>query len=374
MTQPRVLVVDDTPENIRLLEAVLGPRGYTVDSASSGAEALERLAAEPPDLVLLDIVMPELDGYEVCRRIRASSQTAVLPVVMITASGDAEKVRALEAGADDFVMKPFDKAELLARVRSLLRIKQYHDTIQQQAAELADWNRDLERRVAEQVTQLDRLGRLKRFLSPQLAELVVTSGDESFLESHRRDVAVVFCDLRGFTAFAATAEPEETISVLHEYHTALGELITRFEGTLVAFIGDGVMVMFNDPIPCPDAPLRSVRMAVAMRSSIAELAERWRRRGHDLGFSVGLAQGYATLGQIGFADRVDYTAVGTVTNLAQRLCAAATDEQVLVSPRVHAAVEEFVVSAPVNDLDLKGFSGPVTAHNILGLNEAATTV
>jgi adenylate cyclase len=374
MTQPRVLVVDDTPENIRLLEAVLGPRGYTVDSASSGAEALERLAAEPPDLVLLDIVMPELDGYEVCRRIRASSQTAVLPVVMITASGDAEKVRALEAGADDFVMKPFDKAELLARVRSLLRIKQYHDTIQQQAAELADWNRDLERRVAEQVTQLDRLGRLKRFLSPQLAELVVTSGDESFLESHRRDVAVVFCDLRGFTAFAATAEPEETISVLHEYHTALGELITRFEGTLVAFIGDGVMVMFNDPIPCPDAPLRSVRMAVAMRSSIAELAEGWRRKGHDLGFSVGLAQGYATLGQIGFADRVDYTAVGTVTNLAQRLCAAATDEQVLVSPRVHAAVEEFVVSTPVNDLELKGFSGPVTAHNILGLNEAATTL
>jgi adenylate cyclase len=374
MAQPRVLVVDDTPENIRLLEAVLGPRGYTVDSASSGAEALERLAAEPPDLVLLDIVMPELDGYEVCRRIRASSQTAVLPVVMITASGDAEKVRALEAGADDFVMKPFDKAELLARVRSLLRIKQYHDTIQQQAAELAGWNRDLERRVAEQVTQLDRLGRLKRFLSPQLAELVVTSGDESFLESHRRDVAVVFCDLRGFTAFAATAEPEETISVLHEYHTGLGELITRFEGTLVAFIGDGVMVMFNDPIPCPDAPLRSVRMAVAMRSSIAELAEGWRRKGHDLGFSVGLAQGYATLGQIGFADRVDYTAVGTVTNLAQRLCAAATDEQVLVSPRVHAAVEEFVVSTPVNDLELKGFSGPVTAHNILGLNEAATTL
>ena len=373
MTQPRVLVVDDTPENIRLLEAVLGPRGYTVDSASSGAEALERLAAEPPDLVLLDIVMPELDGYEVCRRIRASSQTALLPVVMITASGDAEKVRALEAGADDFVMKPFDKAELLARVRSLLRIKQYHDTIQQQAAELADWNRDLERRVAEQVTQLDRLGRLKRFLSPQLAELVVTSGDESFLESHRRDVAVVFCDLRGFTAFAATAEPEETISVLHEYHTALGELVTRFEGTLVAFMGDGVMVMFNDPIPCPDAPLRSVRMAVEMRSSIAELAEGWRRRGHDLGFSVGLAQGYATLGQIGFADRVDYTAVGTVTNLAQRLCAAAADEQVLVSPRVHAAVEEFVVSTPVNDLELKGFSGPVTAHNILGLNEAATT-
>jgi DNA-binding response OmpR family regulator len=159
VTQPRVVVVDDTPENIRLLEAVLGPRGYTVDGATSGAEALEMLAAAPPDLVLLDIVMPGLDGYEVCRRIRATTELELLPVVMITASSGEEKVRALEAGADDFVMKPFDQAELLARVGSLVRIKQYHDTIQQQAAELADWNRDLQQRVAEQVTQLDRLGR-----------------------------------------------------------------------------------------------------------------------------------------------------------------------------------------------------------------------
>jgi adenylate cyclase len=374
VTQPRVLVVDDTPENIRLLEAVLGPRGYTVDSASSGAEALETLAEAPPDLVLLDIVMPGLDGYEVCRRIRATPELELLPVVMITASSGEEKVRALEAGADDFVMKPFDQAELLARVRSLVRIKQYHDTIQQQAAELADWNRDLERRVAEQVTQLDRLGRLKRFLSPQLAELVITSGDESFLESHRREVTVAFCDLRGFTAFAGTVEPEETMRVLHDYHAALGELVVRFEGTLVAFTGDGVMVLFNDPTPCPDAPLRSVRMGVAMRSRISELAEWWRRSGHDLGFSVGLAQGYATLGQIGFAGRVEYTAIGTVCNLAQRLCGAAADGQILVSSRVHAAVEEFVVSTPVNDLELKGFSRPLTAHNIVGLDEARVTI
>jgi len=370
VTQPRILVVDDTAANIRLLEAVLGPHGYTIDRATSGAEALELLRASTPDLVLLDIVMPGLDGYEVCRRIRATSELELLPVVMITASSGQEKVRALEAGADDFVAKPFDQAELLARVRSLVRIKQYHDTIQHQAAELADWNRDLERRVAEQVTQLERLARLKRFLSPQLAELVVTSGDESFLESHRREVTVAFCDLRGFTAFAATVEPEETMSVLHEYHGALGELVARFEGTLVALMGDGVMVLFNDPIPCPDGPLRSVRMAVAMRSRIAELAESWRRSGHDLGFSVGLAQGYATLGQVGMAGRVEYTAIGTVTNLAQRLCAVAADNQILVNQRVHAAVDELVVSTPVNDLELKGFSRPLTAHNIVSLDEA----
>jgi adenylate cyclase len=374
MSEPRILVVDDTPENIRLLEAVLEPRGYAVERASSGAEALERLAADPPpDLVLLDIVMPGLDGYEVCRRIRGTSELELLPVVMITASRGEERIRALEAGADDFVVKPFDQAELLARVRSLVRIKQYHDTIKRQAAELAEWNRDLERRVSEQVTQLDRLGRLKRFLSPQLADLVVSSGDESFLDSHRNEVTVIFCDLRGFTAFAGAAEPEETMSVLHEYHEALGELVFRFEGTLVAFTGDGVMVLFNDPLPCPDAPLRSVRMGVAMRSRIGELADRWRRSGHDLGFAVGLAQGYATLGQVGFAGRVEYAAIGTVTNLASRLCAAAADGQILVSPRVHAAVEEFVVSTPVIDLELKGFSRPLTAHNIVGLNEARVT-
>ena len=190
---PRILVVDDTPENIRLLDAVLSPRGYTVEAVGSGEQAVEKLAEESlPDLVLLDIVMPGIDGYEVCRRIRAAPATALLPVVMITASSGEEKVKALEAGADDFVLKPFDQAELLARVRSLIRIKQYHDTIRQQATELAEWNRELAQRVEEQVTQLDRMGRLKRFLSPQIADLIVSSGDESFLESHRCEITVIF--------------------------------------------------------------------------------------------------------------------------------------------------------------------------------------
>jgi adenylate cyclase len=368
--EPLVLAVDDLPANVRLLDAVLSPRGFRVLGAGSGPEALALVAERRPDLILLDIVMPEMDGYEVCRRLRQDPATAFLPVVMITASGDQERLLAIEAGADDFVAKPFDQAELLARVRSLLRIKRYHDTIEGQAAELAEWNRTLERRVQEQVEQLERMGRLRRFLSPQLADLVVSSGDESFLDSHRRDITVVFCDLRAFTAFAETAEPEEVMGVLDDYYQALGDLVTRFEGTLERFTGDGLMVFFNDPLPCEDAPLRAVRMAVAMRNRIEGLAKGWARHGYDLALGVGLAQGYATLGRIGFEGRSDYTAIGSVTNLAARLCAEARPWQILLSPRVHAAVEEFVTSEPVGELTLRGFSRPVPTFNVVGLDAA----
>jgi len=368
--EPLVLAVDDLPANVRLLDAVLSPRGYRVLGAGSGPEALALVAEHRPDLVLLDIVMPEMDGYEVCRRLRQDPATAFLPVVMITASGDQERLLAIEAGADDFVAKPFDQAELLARVRSLLRIKRYHDTIEGQAAELAEWNRTLEQRVSDQVGQLERMGRLRRFLSPQLADLVVSSGDESFLDSHRRDITVVFCDLRAFTAFAETAEPEEVMGVLDDYYQALGDLVTRFEGTLERFTGDGLMVFFNDPLPCEDAPLRAVRMAVAMRNRVEGLAKDWTRHGYDLALGVGVAQGYATLGRVGFEGRSDYTAIGNCTNLAARLCAEARPWQILLSPRVHAAVEEFVTSEPVGELTLRGFSRPVATFNVVGLDAA----
>jgi adenylate cyclase len=370
---PKILAVDDTPHNIKLLEAVLEPRGYAVMSATSGAEALQKVATEPPDLVLLDIVMPGMDGFEVCRRLRDDPSSGYLPIIMITASGAQEKLKALEAGADDFILKPFDKAELLARVQSLLRIKEYHDTVQAQASELAEWNRTLEARVQQQVDELERVGRLRRYLSPQLADLILSSGDESILESHRRQITVVFCDLRGFTAFAETSEPEEVMGVLREYHAALGELIHRFEGTLERFAGDGLMVFFNDPIPCPNPAERAVRMAVAMRERVAELTDRWRKLEYDLDFGVGIAQGYATLGTIGFEGRYDYGAIGTVTNLAARLCGEASGGQILVSQRVCTAVDGLAEVEPVGELSLKGFTRPVAAHNVVRLKEVPSS-
>jgi adenylate cyclase len=372
-SDPLILVVDDLAPNVRLLEAVLSPKGFRVATASSGAEALDVLSKERPDLVLLDVVMPGMDGYEVCRRIRGDPGTAFLPVIMITASGEEEKIRAIESGADDFVNKPFDQAELLARVRSLVRVKRYHDTIENQAAELARWNHELEQRVQDQIEQLERMNRLRRFLPAQLADLIVSSGDESFLNGHRREITVVCCDLRGFIAFAETAEPEDVWEILGEYHAALGDLVARFEGTLERFSGDGMVVFFNDPIPCDDAPLRSIRMALAMRQRVQELADGWQRRGYELAFGVSIAQGYATLGRIGYAGRFDYAAVGSVTNLAERLCAEATPWQILVTQRVNAAAEELVVSRLVGELSLRGFSRPVRAFEVSGLDSARVT-
>jgi len=370
---PLVLVVDDLPQNVRLLEAVLSPKGFRVATASSGEEALDVLSQEHPDLVLLDILMPGMDGYEVCRRIRQDPGTAFLPVIMITASGEEQKLRAIESGADDFVNKPFDQAELLARVRSLVRVKRYHDTIEHQAAELERWNRELEQRVQDQVEQLERVGRLRRFLPVQLADLIVSSGDDSFLNGHRRDITVVCCNLRGFTSFAETAEPEDVWDILGEYHEALGDLIARFEGTLERFASDGLVIFFNDPIPCDDAPLRSIRMALAMRQQVQELADGWQRRGHELAFAVGIAQGYATLGRIGYAGRFDYAAIGSVTNLAARLCAEAVPWQILVTQRVNAAAEAQVVSRLVGELSLPGFSRPIRTFDVSGLDSANVT-
>lgn len=367
-----VLVVDDQPQNIRLLDAVLTPHGYDVRTAASGEEALDVVHGTDIDLVLLDIVMPGMDGYDVCRRLRQQTETAYLPVVMVTASGDEQKIKALQAGADDFLTKPIDHSELLARVASLARIKRYQDTIQRQAAELADWNRELESRVESQVSQLERMSRLRRFLSPQLAELIVDSGDETFLESHRREIVVVFCDLRGFTTFAESSEPEEVMGVLQDYHQALGDLIFRFEGTLERFTGDGLMVFFNDPVRCDDGPLRAIRMAVAMRTRVRGLAESWVRQGHDLGFGIGIAQGYATLGKIGFEGRHDYAAIGSVTNLAARLCADADSWQILTTERVFSAAGASVVGEDAGDRRVKGFSRPVHAFDVKGLDSART--
>jgi class 3 adenylate cyclase/CheY-like chemotaxis protein len=365
----RLLVVDDDPNNCKLLEAILAPHGYAVRKAKSGREALDSIAAGPPDLVLLDIVMPELSGYEVCRQLRDGAATRALPVIMLTSSGDQDKVRAIEAGADDFIARPFDQMELLARVRSLLRIKEYHDTIQAQAAELANWNALLETRVKAQVDELERLDRLRRFLSPQVAEVVLSTDDEGLLQSHRREITVVFCELRGFTNFSETAEPEEVMAVLAEFHRELGRLIFQFDGTLERFAGDAMMIVFNDPLPCPDPPLRAVRMAVAMQERMADLSADWRKRGHELALVIGIALGYATLGRIGFEGRSDYGAVGNVVNVAASLCGEAQAGQILLAQSVFAAVEPDVTAKEAGPIQLKGLQRSTTAYLVVGMNE-----
>ena len=349
---------------------MLSPRGHRVIAASSGAEALSLLETEDVDLVLSDVVMPEMDGYEVCRRIRSNPSTEFLPVVMITASGSEQRLNALMAGADDFITKPFDQSELLARVASLARIKRYHDTIRRQAAELAAWNAELESRVAAQVAELERASRLRRFLSPQLADLVVS--DEHLLESHRREIVVLFADLRNFTPFAETSEPEEVMGVLAEYHNAMGALVHEYQGTLERFTGDGIMVFFNDPIPHDDAAERAVRMALRIRDAVSDLAVGWRRRGYDLALGQGIAQGYATLGRIGFEGRFDYAAIGSVTNLAARLCSDAGPWEVRVTDRILAAIEHSAVAEEIGDVQPKGFSRTVRVHNISGMSEERT--
>jgi adenylate cyclase len=374
-TPPRILIVDDEPMNLDILQTRLAVHGYEILTATNGEEALAVAIAQRPDLILLDIMMPKIDGIDVCRRLKADASLPFMPIILVTAKADSKDVVAgLEAGAEEYLTKPIDQAALVARVKSMLRVKALHDTVQEQATRLeaqsrrlADWNQTLEQQVQQQLSELERVGRLKRFFSPQLAELVVSSGGEKLLESHRREITVVFCDLRGFTAFSETAEPEEVMGVLREYHTALGTLIFRFEGTLERFAGDGLMVFFNDPLPCPDPAAQAVRMTVAMRQQMDELTEKWRKRGHQLGFGVGIAQGYATLGMIGFEGRVDYGAIGPVTNLASRLCDQAQSGQILISQRVYAAVEKLVEGEPAGELSLKGFHKPVPTFNVVGM-------
>ncbi len=373
-TPPRILVVDDNPNNLEVLRVRLNAQGYEVVTAVDGEDALARARELEPDLVLLDVMMPKLDGISVLKQIKQDEMLRFIPVILVTAKADTrDVVSGLEAGGDDYLTKPFEQAALVARVRSLLRIKELHDTVQAQATklkeqteQLSSWNRLLEERVATQLAEIERIGRLQRFLAPQVVQMIASSeAADSMLASHRREITVLFCDLRGFTAFTETSEPEEVMAVLREYHESLGELIFRYEGMLDRFLGDGIMVVFNDPIPCADHTERAVRLALEMRERVDELATQWRRHSHDLGFGIGIAAGYATLGQIGFEQRREYTAIGSVTNLASRLCDEARPGQIVINQRAFSAVEQWVEAAPVGELSLKGFNRPIAAHEIL---------
>jgi adenylate cyclase len=363
-----ILVVDDNEDNRDMLARRLRRQGHEVLTAPGGSAALDTLAKTPVDLVLLDVMMPDLDGYAVLQRLKSDPARRDIPVLMISALDDMDSVvRCIQLGAEDYLSKPFDPVLLQARIGACLEKKRLHDQEIRYQQELAEWNQKLEHRVAEQVAQLEQLGRLKRFFSPQLAELIVTGGADDPLKTHRREVTVVFLDLRGFTAFAETAEPEEVMGVLREYHTEMGRLILAHEGTLERFTGDGMMIFFNDPVEVPNPAERAIRMAVAMRAVVGDLAARWRKRGWDLALGVGIAQGYATIGAIGFEGRLDYGAIGTVTNLAARLCGEAAAGQILVSARVAGAVESMVEADDLGPVTLKGLARPVPIWSVRDL-------
>jgi len=356
----KILIVDDEPFNLDLLEQELMEYDYAIERASDGVEALEKTASFKPDVILLDFMMPRMNGLEVVKRLRGDPDHKGIPVILLTAKASQEdKVAGLDAGADDYVTKPFDAIELLARVRAMMRLKEMHDTLE-------EWNRTLADTVKKQVADIERMARLKRYLSPQIAEAILGEENDLF-KTHRREITILFFDLRGFTAFSDNAEPEEVMEFLRHYHSEMGKLIFKYEGTLERFMGDGIVVIFNDPILCEEHTHKATRMAIEMRDRVKELRTAWRKKGYDLDLGVGFSAGYATLGTMGFEGRMDYGTVGNLPNLAARLCAEAKGGQILTDQKTMSRLEDAFEAEAVDELNLKGIHRPVSAFNIVGM-------
>jgi class 3 adenylate cyclase len=369
----RILVVDDQRANVEMLTELLRSRGYEVSGAYDGESALQKIASQGVDLVISDIRMPGMDGYELTQRLRENPATELLPVVLVTSleedrDGRDERVRGIESGADDFLAKPVRYAELFARVRSLLRIKLLQDEVRRQTAQLREWNDRLEERVKEQVGAIDRLAKMKRFFSPPVADAIVAGGVD-MLEPHRREITAVFLDLRGFTAFTDRADPDEVMDLLSDYHVALGSLVDRYGGTLEHFAGDGVMIFFNDPIPVDRPAVKAVRMAIELQQAFKPIERAWEGRGHKVALGVGIAQGEATLGVIGFEKRWEYAAIGAIPNLAARLCGHAGGGEILIDGATYADVSDLAQAEAVGPLQLRGLAQLVPAFRLKGLSE-----
>ncbi len=363
----RILVVDDEPANVALLVDLLAHHGFDVEAASDGPGGLAAIARCMPDVVLLDVLMPGQSGFDVCRELRRRPECASLPIVLITALDEDQRIRGLEAGADELLTKPVIAQELLARVRRLVRTQRLFGQVAAQAQELARLNHDLASLVSEKVDEIGRLSRLKRFLSPGVAERVVSGDVDDPWLSHRQEIAVVFFDLRGFTAFSDRNAFEDVMGVLREFHAHVGAATLRHGGTIERYAGDGIMVFFNDPVPVPEPCQQAVRFAHAALGACADAAARWQRNGFGIAVSAGAAFGYATLGAIGFDGRMDYGAIGPVTNLAARLCAEALGGEILLSQRVVAGLTPAFAVEPAGPFQLKGFTAPATAYRLKGV-------
>lgn len=369
-----ILVVDDTPANLTLMTGLLQD-DYQVRAATSGEKALKIACSDtPPDLILLDIMMPEMDGHEVCRRLKADEKTRDIPIIFLTAMSEIEdEEKGLMLGAVDYITKPVSPPIALARIRSHLSL--YHslrslelskETIREQAEQLKILNLGLEKRVEDQGSQLDRLSIMKEFFSPQISEAIVGRGMDIF-KTHRVNITVVFLDLRGFTYFSDNAEPEEVMAVLGDYHEVMGSIINATQATVGHFAGDGLMVYFNDPLPQKGHIEIAAKMCLRMIEEFKPLMQKWRKQGFDLDLGIGFANGYATLGTIGFDGRRDYACIGSVCNLAARLCSEAKGGQILTNLKTYLQIDEIVIGHEVEDLNLKGFSKPVQTIELISL-------
>jgi class 3 adenylate cyclase len=365
MRVSRILIVDDVPANVLVLEHLLRQEGYeNVHTKTDPRGVAEAHRAEPFDLILLDLQMPHLNGMQVMEQLKPVPGADFLPVIVVTAfSDDGNRLQALCAGARDYLVKPFNRDEVVLRIRNYLEVRMLYRERQRQSE-------ILERRVLEQVDQLERLARLKRYFSPQLTERILAGGVDDPMRPHRREITAVSIDLRGFTAFTEKAEPEEVMEVLHRYHAEMGRLIMEHEGTIEFFAGDGIMVIFNDPVVVDNPVERALRMALGMQQAFAPLSEAWGRRGFQLGMGIGIARGYATIGAIGFEGRWDYGVIGTVANLASRLCDEARPGQVLVQRKALAHLEEFVDAVAVGAIALKGFAQNVEVVNVVAMRSS----
>jgi adenylate cyclase len=382
ISQATILVVDDTPANITLLSDVLRTE-YRIRVATDGRRALALLRdpALRPDLVLLDVMMPDMDGYEVCRMLKADPATSKVPVIFVTAMAETEdEARGLAVGGVDYVTKPINPSIVRARVRTHLaastharQMERLIDQLRQRSDALAELNRTLETRVEAGVAEVSRLTRLKRFFSPSVVDLLLSNELDDPLRTRRRELSVVFVDQRGFTSFSETSDPEEVMGVLGEYHEAMGRSVVQYGGTVERFAGDGIMIFFNDPLPVDNPSLVAVRMALDMQERFASLARSWKRRGYELSIGIGIGQGYATIGAIGFEGRRDYGAIGPCCNMAARLCSEAKGGQILIAPRVYDSVVDHVATVAIGEMTLKGFQRPVAVHEVVAAKMSAST-